>query len=84
MNKKNNPLEKYLALIQTNPELFENYDAPIRIITDQEEILRWQVDARKELIENKKPNSWAEIGVVFEDQYIVILMDLIDHTQVLA
>lgn len=67
----------YFDLIANNPELFAQ-TGMLRIITDPAEIADWQVKQRAKLIEAGKPEEWAEIGVILEDPYIVILRDLVE------
>ena len=68
---------EYLKLISEYPELFSNESAPIQIITDPTEIAHWQELKRKDLVNSGKPEEWAEIGIVLDDPYLVIIRDLV-------
>lgn len=71
-------LEKYFSLIQSNPSLFTNENAPLKIITDPAVILAWQKEKRTELQQKGLPVEWAEIGVVLEDPYVLLIRDLVE------
>lgn len=51
---------------------------PIRILPGEEDRIQWQKDRISKLKEAGRPGHWAEIGVVFDDPYIVILRDLVE------
>lgn len=68
----------YLELFDEYPKLFDNENAPIKIIKDESDIEAWQEKRRKELAQQGLPSEWAEIGVVLEDPYIIILRDLVE------
>ena len=68
----------YEKLPRKFPELFSNVDAPIRIITDPIVIAQWQERRRSQLAQYGEPLTWAEIGIVYDDPYIVILRDLVE------
>lgn len=67
----------YQDLINNNPEYFSNEDAYIEIITDTEGILNWQAQRKKQLQEKNLPPEWGNIGIVYEDPYIIVLRDLV-------
>lgn len=68
----------YFSLSKYFPKLFENSNAVIHIVTDEHEVESWKKDRKKILAEKSQPEQWLEIGVVFEDPYIVILRDLVE------
>lgn len=68
----------YNKLISKYPELFSNQDAGFRIITNPDEIRDWQKQRRVQLLQSGKPSEWANIGVVFDDPYFVVLRDLVE------
>ena len=70
-------LEKYLKMIDEYPSLFVDDDSLIKIIKDETVIRNWQVDHRKTLIEKSLPQEWADIGIVLEDPYNIIVRDLV-------
>lgn len=67
----------YADLIRNNPILFNNEKALIEIITDKQMIRNWEAQRKKELTEQALPTDWADIGVVYEDPYILIVRDLV-------
>lgn len=67
-------LEKYFQLISSNPLLFDNEGAPLRIEKDLNQILLWESLERDVL----KDSAEAEIGVVFEDSYLLGIRDLVE------
>lgn len=67
----------YNELIRKYPELFDAEDAPFSIIKDEQKISEYQNQRRKYLQENHLPEEWAEIGVVLNDPYILVLRDLV-------
>ena len=70
-------MTKYDELIRDHPDLFSNENALFEIVLDPETINSWQQKKMAELNENGKPQSWAEIGVVLDDPYNIILRDLV-------
>ncbi len=67
----------YVELKQEHPELFSNQDAGIKIILDEQIIGDWQVEYRKKLMEAGDPLDWADIGVVYQDPYLILARDLV-------
>jgi ADP-ribose pyrophosphatase len=67
----------YRDLQIDHPELFNNNNTLYEIITDKKIIKDWQEQKRKELVETGKPLEWAEIGIVFDDPYILMVRDLV-------
>lgn len=70
-------MDEYSLLIEKHPYLFQNESAAIKIITNTEKIKFWQEQRRKELAAKDLPQSWAEIGVVFDDPYFFVVRDLV-------
>ena len=68
----------YHSLMKHHPDLFDNNNAMLRIISDERAIKTWQNQRDLELKKKALPESWADIGVVFSDPYIVILRDLVE------
>jgi ADP-ribose pyrophosphatase len=66
----------YEEIKTSQPGLFDNSNGLIKIITDITEIATWQEQKKAKL--QKKISVWAEIGIVFDDPYIVILRDLVE------
>jgi ADP-ribose pyrophosphatase len=76
MNSKR--LEEYLALIRDSPELFINPEGNIiRIVTDRAEMLRIALAKEEELTRVGMPAAWAQAGIVYEDQFLRIVRDVV-------
>ena len=71
-------LERYYSLLRSNPSIFANENAPLKIITDLDTILAWQKKRRSELQLKGLPLEWAEIGVILEDPYVLLIRDLVE------
>ncbi len=59
------------------PKLFDNNNSLLQIVTDEKEINAWHTKRLKELSEKSQPLEWADIGIVFDDPYILLLRDLV-------
>ena len=68
----------YRDLISSNPSLFKKEKVPIKLILDEDQISLWQEKKRAECIEQGKPLEWADIGVVLDDPYILVIRDLVE------
>ena len=68
----------YKKLIESNPGLFSNKNALFRIILDEQIIDDWEVKRKEELQKENLPIKWGNIGVVYNDPYILILRDLVE------
>jgi len=68
---------KYIEIQKNHPEIFNNKNALFEIITDSTQIEKWQEIRKKVLQDTGQPENWSEIGIVYEDPYIVILRDLV-------
>jgi ADP-ribose pyrophosphatase len=67
----------YFSLTKRCPSLFDNTNAVLQIISDEQIIKAWQNNRRLYLEETCLPENWADIGIVLDDPYIVILRDLV-------
>ncbi len=68
----------YFSLTKHYPSLFDNTNAALQIISDEQIIKAWQNKRRLYLREKYLPENWADIGVVLDDPYIVVLRDLVE------
>jgi len=71
-------MDKYFSLIHTHPALFSNENAMFKIVTSKEIIRSWQKEERQEMKVSNRPLDWADIGIVLDDPYIVVLRDLVE------
>jgi len=69
---------QYEKIKKLVPRLFDNSNALIKIIGDENVILKWQEKEQGNLNKQNLPTIWADIGVVFDDPRIVILRDLVE------
>lgn len=77
-------INRYFELLSQYPHLFINDESPlsIRIITDVEIIKEQQKLFYKAAKRRGVPNYWYDLGVLAEDEWIIVLRDLIqkdDH-----
>jgi len=67
----------YFSLLKHHPSLFDNTNTVLQIISDEEIIEAWQNEHRSYLREQRLPENWADIGIVLDDPYLVVLRDLV-------
>jgi ADP-ribose pyrophosphatase len=69
----------YSTLVKYHPELFRNHEDEdsIKIILDSKEIENWREKQLQELANSQKPTSWADIGLILDDPYYLIIRDLV-------
>ncbi len=67
----------YDMLKNKKPELFSNNNAPYEIIEDSKQISSWQQQRRAKLASEGEPAEWADIGIVLNDPYVLVLRDLV-------
>lgn len=68
--------EKYLSLAHSYPELFRNPPRDgFRIITDDAGVAEIEAIAAERLQRKGCPAEWGQIGVVYQDEYMLILRD---------
>lgn len=71
-------MENYVDLLHKYDSLFGSKHDPIRIIDDAGQIELWQKKKQEQLYQRGSNPNWGEIGVVFDDPYILILRDLVE------
>jgi len=67
----------YYELLNKFPNLVGDNDALIKIIQEPDAVKNWQEQRRKELTSKNLPQSWADIGIVFDDPYFFVVRDLV-------
>lgn len=70
-------IQEYIEFAKRHPELFSNDQAMFKLEMDTNEIAAWRDNRRKELGDKKLPLEWADIGIILNDQKILILRDLV-------
>lgn len=70
-------MKDYSELTEKHPTLFQNDNALIRIVKDQDAINSWKMQRQAELAAKNLPQSWADIGIVFDDPYFFVVRDLV-------
>lgn len=71
-------LRKYMEIVDEHPELFENKgEGAIEIFTDPDRIQKEESKLKKELRETNLPESWADMGVLIDDPYFLVVRDLV-------
>ena len=75
-------LKMYLNLVHNHPELFQKSKSGLlNIITNLEDIKTWQKQKRSTLIREGKPVVWADVGIVLDDPYFLVLRDLVEFPE---
>jgi ADP-ribose pyrophosphatase len=68
----------YLALVRARPELFRNPEgAAFVILLDEAEIRQAEAHVARQLAKFGAPKEWAEVGIAFRDQYVLLLRDAV-------
>lgn len=67
----------YRNLMKEYPQYFSNERAPFKIIEDEKIITKWVNEQREELKKCGKSPEMAKIGIVMEDNVIVMIRDLV-------
>jgi ADP-ribose diphosphatase len=71
-------LARYLELRRSRPHLFENPSSDgFRIVLDEGSIREIEAEVAGRLQRLGHPTEWGEIGIVYEDQYMMILRDAV-------
>ena len=71
-------LTAYFSLVRSRPELFRNpRGADFEILLQEDEIRRAEEHMAEELRKAEAPAEWAEVGVAFRDQYVLVLRDAV-------
>jgi ADP-ribose pyrophosphatase len=71
-------IQEYIDFGKRHPELFNNEQAMLKLEMDPNAIAAWRDIKRKELSEKNLPLEWADIGIILNDRYILILRDLVE------
>lgn len=71
-------MENYVDLMHKHDSLLGSKYDPIKIIDDAGQIELWQKKKQEQLYQRGSNPNWGEIGVVFDDPYILILRDLVE------
>jgi len=69
-------MKDYFEILQTHPWLL-GAEFDLKIITDCAEIAEWQIQKRLNLKKQESNSEWADIGVVLDDPFVVVLRDLV-------
>jgi ADP-ribose pyrophosphatase len=68
---------RYFEFVQSYPERFANVPGGIEILLDPEEIVQAEAAVAQRLIARGLPAEWADVGVAFQDQYLLLLRDAV-------
>lgn len=71
-------MNTYAAFKGSLPELFDNSNALIKIIDNDDEISQWQEQRRIVLKESGVSEAWADIGLILDDPGLLVLRDLVE------
>lgn len=71
-------LAAYFSLVKARPELFRNPPgASFEILLQESEIHQAEEFAAERLQQAGAPTEWAQVGVAFRDQYVLLLRDAV-------
>ena len=71
-------IQEYIEFTKKHPDLFSNEQAMLKLEMDPNEIAAWRDNRKKELADKNLPLEWADIGIILNDQYILVLRDLVE------
>lgn len=70
--------DKYFTLVEEYPELFVNPPGQIiTILLDENEIRQAEAAVAERLAKRGLPPEWAQVGVTYQDQYLLMLRDAV-------
>ena len=70
-------IDAYLTLLEEYPHLADNSDGQLEIITDREILYTEQERLYKMADEKSRPRTWYDLGLVAQDQWALVLRDLV-------
>lgn len=71
-------LEEYLAFARKHPQMFVNPpNAGFTILLEEEDIRAAEAVMASWLQSKKLPTEWAQVGIAFQDQYMLLLRDAV-------
>lgn len=70
-------IDSYLSFLSLHPHLADNSQGQLEIVTDRELLLEWQQRLYERADKNNKPRCYYDIGIVAEDDFVVVLRDLV-------
>lgn len=70
-------IEDYLALLRQYPNVFDNTEEELEIITDRKILYEEQARLYEEADIKNQPHSWYDLGIVAQDAWVVLLRDLV-------
>jgi len=70
-------MEKYLNLIEKYPWLVGDESDPLKIITNKDEIKKWQQERKLDLLTKGDDPERLKIGILFRDPYVTVIRDLV-------
>ncbi|WP_341525358.1 NUDIX hydrolase [Nostoc sp. UHCC 0302] len=73
-----NNLKQYLSLAVSHPGIFRNPQSEgLDVILQEEEILQIESLVAQKLEQKGLPLEWAKVGIVYKDQYLMVLRDAV-------
>jgi ADP-ribose pyrophosphatase len=69
---------QYLEFAQAHPQLFVNPPGPIiTILLGEDAIQQVEAQMAAKLAAAELPRAWAQVGIVYQDQYLLVLRDAV-------
>ncbi len=72
-----NRIDSYLTFAAAHPHLFDNTAGQLEIVLDRETLISEQQKLYEKADRNGKPRHYYDIGIVAEDDYVVVIRDLV-------
>lgn len=70
-------IENYLSLIKQYPNVFDNTSGELEIVVDKKILYEEQEKLYAAADMKNQPRSWYDLGVVAQDEWVVVLRDLV-------
>ena len=70
-------IDSYITFAKEHPHLFENSHGRLDIVLDRERLLEEQQKLYEKADAEKKPRHYYDIGIIAEDDYVVVIRDLV-------
>lgn len=70
-------IDAYLELLKKYPHLADNSDGQLEIVTDRDTLYSEQEKLYEKADANGIPRTWYDLGIVSQDQWTLVLRDLV-------
>lgn len=70
-------IDAYLELLEKHPHLADNSDGQLEIVTDRDTLYNEQEKLYAKADAKGLPHTWYDLGIVSQDQWTLVLRDLV-------